>query len=1162
MKHCAWDRMWIVGILLAMAGSLSADAQNGSVHEAEQLSAQVVQLYQEGRYQDAIPLAQQALGILEKELGLEHPDTATALNNLAELYYTTGAYAKAEPFYQRVLAIREKGLGPEHPDTATALNNLATTYQGTGAYSKAEPLFQRTLAIREKALGPEHPATAESLNNLAQLYDAIGAYAKAEPLHQRALAIREKALGPEHPDTAESLYNLAMLYQGTGAYAKAEPLYQRALAIREKVLGPEHPDTATTLNNLASLYQDTGAYAKAEPLYQRALAIREKALGPEHPTTAISLNDLAFLYRETGAYAKAESLLQRALAIRQKALGPEHPDTATALSDLATVYRDSGAYGKAEPLYQRTLAIREKVLGPEHPATAISLNNLAELYRVTGVYGKAEPLYQRALAIREKALGPEHRDTAESLNDLAGLYYATGAYGKAEPLLQRAVAIDEKALGPEHRDTATSLNNLALLYQVMGAYAKVEPLYQRALAIREKALGPEHPDTAQSLNNLGGLYATAGAYAKAEPFYQRALAIREKALGPEHPEIAQSLNNLAFVYMDTHADAKAEPLLQRAITIFENALGPDHPDTANSLNNLAALYEATGAYAKAEPLYQRALATAESNTARFMLSSSEARKRAYVQQRVWNVSVNVSFSLAHPSASSTVLGVTSVLQYKGRVLDATSDSVARLRRSVAPQDLALFDQLSAVAQEFSSLTFGGPGKLSSDAYRQRLNELAQQQEKVGAELSTRSAALRQAVTTITLEGVRQTLPADAVLLEWFRYLSFDPKAKWSARWGAPRYVAYVLKHSGEPIAIDLGAAQPIEDLVVEFRTALSDPAKTYFKEVAEELYGKLIKPLQPYLANSERLFVSPDGALNLVPFAALVDEQGEYLAQHFEITYLSSGRDLLRMAAESPARGSAVVLADPNYGPIAGQAPVATALQATRSGDLDGSGLVFTPLPGTAAEATALQSLLQLDAQNVLTGDRATEANLRNLHGPQILHVATHGFFLNDQVAAAALKPVGFSSEALSLPLGENPLLRSGLALAGANARHSGATDDGILTAAEAAQLDLLGTQLVVLSACETGIGTVETGEGVYGLRRALVLAGAQAQLASLWKVADAATQELMLDYYQRLLKGEGRSGALRASQKAMLANPARQHPYYWAAFIPIGDWTPLTTER
>jgi CHAT domain-containing protein len=224
--------------------------------------------------------------------------------------------------------------------------------------------------------------------------------------------------------------------------------------------------------------------------------------------------------------------------------------------------------------------------------------------------------------------------------------------------------------------------------------------------------------------------------------------------------------------------------------------------------------------------------------------------------------------------------------------------------------------------------------------------------------------------------------------------------------------------------------------------------------------------------------------------------------------------------------------------------------------------LVFTPLAGTADEAKALQGLLKLNAQEVLTGANATEEKLKGLHGPRILHVATHGFFLSDQqVAAATLRPISFGAEAPPLPLGENPLLRSGLAVAGANARRSGDRDDGILTAAEAAQLDLRGTQLVVLSACDTGLGEVQQGEGVYGLRRALVLAGAQAQLVSLWKVADAQTQALMVDYYQRLLKGEGRSAALREAQRAMIANPATQHPYYWAAFIHVGSWTPLAAE-
>jgi len=808
------------------------------------------------------------------------------------------------------------------------------------------------------------------------------------------------------------------------------------------------------------------------------------------------------------------------------------------------LYIKIGAYAKAEPFLQRALAIFEKVVGTEHLDTAKSLINLAGLYGEMGLFTKAEQLIQRALAIHTKVLGPESPKIATDLNILAIQYQQTGSYTNAKLRYEQALAIQEKALGSDHSETADSLNNLAALHQLIGDYATAEPLLQRALEIQEKLLGPEHPNIADSLSNLSALYDATGAAAKAKILAERALAIREKVFGVEHPHTADSLHNLASHYLQTDDLLKAEPLLHRALAINEKARGPEHPRTANSLNQLALFYWHTGNHNSAESLYERAQNIYEANVVRFLLFGSESRKQAYLRQQLQLVYSNISFSLAHPTLNSKALGLTSVLQYKGRVLDAMSNSGVWLRRSVASEDRALFDQLSTVAQEFSTLTFRGPEKMSSGAYRERLDTLAQEQERVQAELSSRSTLIRQAVMPITLNGVRQALPEDTVLVEFFRYVPFDPKAAPDIQGSMPQYVAYVLKSTDEPVAIDLGAAQPIEELIPAFRTALSDPASDYYKEAAKSLFEKLIKPLLPHLTQNERLLLSPDGALNLVPFAALVDERCAHLLEQFEITYLTSGRDLLRMATETSSRETTMLVADPNYGdPPSGGLPVEAGLEPKRSVDLDRGGLVFTKLEGATKEAAALQSLLKLDARRVLTGDDATEAKLRELHGPGILHMATHGFFLNDLQMKATLRRFGFGFETAALPLGENPLLRSGLALAGANARYAGETDDGILTAAEVAQLDLLGTQLVVLSACETGLGTVQNGEGVYGLRRALVLAGAQTQVVSLWKVRDTAARELMVDYYQRLLQGEGRSGALRAAQKAMMANPARQHP-------------------
>jgi tetratricopeptide (TPR) repeat protein len=358
------------------------------------------QFRQAAQWRLLVPLYEQVGHDLEAELGPEHPDVATSLNNLAELLWAQAKYAEAEPLYRQALAIRERVLGPEHPDVAESLNNLAELLESQGKYAEAEPLYRRALAIDERALGAEHTSVATDLNNLAGLLDSQGKYADAEPLYRRALAIGKKTLGPDHPDVATRLNNLAGLLKSQGKYAEAEPLYRRALAIVEKALGPEHPNVATSLNNLAKLLDSQGKYTEAEPLYRRSLAINEKTLGPEHPDTAFPLDNLAKLLRTLGKYAEAEPLHRRALAIREKVLGPEHPDVATSLNNLAALLRAQGKYPEAEPLCRRALAIREKALGPKHPRVAKVLENLAALCRATGRDDEAKELEQRVAVIR------------------------------------------------------------------------------------------------------------------------------------------------------------------------------------------------------------------------------------------------------------------------------------------------------------------------------------------------------------------------------------------------------------------------------------------------------------------------------------------------------------------------------------------------------------------------------------------------------------------------------------------------------------------------------------------------------------------------------------------------------------------------------------------
>jgi tetratricopeptide (TPR) repeat protein/CHAT domain-containing protein len=1115
-------------------------ATDRALVRAEQLSQQVLNLYQAGRYGEAIPLAMEVLRIDETALGPDHPRVANSLNNLALLYQAQGNYGGAEPLFQRALRIDETALGPDHPDVAASLNNLAELYRLQGNHGAAEPLFQRALRIFETALGPDHPNVATSLNNLALLYQDQGNYGGAEPLFQRALRIRETALGPDHPSVATSLNNLAGLYRVQGNYGDAEPLFRRALRIRETTLGPEHPSVATSLNNLAALYRVQGNYGDAEPLFQRSLRIVETALGSDHPSVATSLGNLALLYSDQGNYGDAEPLFQRALRIRETTLGPEHPLVAASLNNLALLYSDQGNYGDAEPLYQRALRIDEAALGLDHPSVATSLNNLAALYRVQGNYGDAEPLFQRSLRIVETALGPEHPDVATSLNNLAELYRAQGNYGDAEPLYQRALRIDEAALGPNHPDVATSLNNLAALYDAQGNYDAAEPLYQRALRIRETALGSEHPDVATSLNDLAALYSDQGNYDAAEPLYQRALRIWETTLGPEHPSVATSLNNLAALYQVQGNYSDAETLAQRSLRILETALGPEHPLVASSLNNLAALYDAQGNPTEVVGFLARGLAIEEQHLALNLTILSDTRRQAYVTTIVGTTNAAISLNLQSAPAdpAATELALTTVLRRKGRILEAGVDSWQRLRQNLAPADQELLDDLTAAQQQLATLLFNPPPNLN----RETVTDVTAQVNQLEAELARRSAAFRVETQPVDIAAVQARLPSDGVLIEYVRYQPYDPTASPQERWGEDRYAVYLLFPDGRIEAMDLGAAADIdvavERLVADLSAGRTAPSEggTSINEVkqrAQALDALVMAPVRELLGDTTTVFLSPDGSLNLIPFEALVDESGDYLVEQYQFRYLTSGRDLLRLDLNPASGNPALLVGNPTYG-----RPGELIAQAdTRAIDFENR--IFPALPGTGREVEAIAD--QLPDALVYSETNATEAVVKDHPQPNILHIATHGFF-----EASADSP--------------NPLLQSGLILAGAALaeRQSGPDQDGILTALEVTGLDLRGTQLVVLSACETGVGELAAGEGVYGLRRALVLAGSHSQVISLWKVDDAATQELMVAYYDRLLSGMPRDAALRETQLAFLNTTEYRHPYYWAAFIGSGDWRSL----
>ncbi|MDX6405799.1 MAG: hypothetical protein QOH70_3254 [Blastocatellia bacterium] len=993
-----------------------------------------------------------------------------------------------------------------------------------------------------------------------------GEYDEALKVAEQALNIRENILGKEHLEVASSLNDLGDVRYRKDDLDGAEQAYQRALNIREKLLKPLDPDIAASLDGLGLVYYAQRNYDKADPLLRRALGIWEKALGPLNPNVAEPLDSIGGIYEAKGEFDKAEETYKRALSVREKGLDPGHPAIAASLSNLALMYHRNGQYSKAEPLYLRALPIIE-LQGKDHPEVAFVLNNLALLYRVKGNYAEAEKLYQRVLKIREKEPGIQHQDYATTLNNLAMVYNAKADYEKAEPLFLQALSTFQTKLGHNDPLVATALNNLAVLYAAKGDHAKAEQMYKSALKAREDKFGLENIAVAVSLDNLALLYMGDGDYGKAEPLLLRAQSIVDKNPNPEHPEVARTYNILGLLDYSRGDYQKAEPFLRRALLIRSKALGTNHPDVASSDNNLAFLYEATGHITDAIESRVRGNDISENNIELNITTGSQRQKLLFLDtlSSETNATVSLHTQSAPTSPAALKLAFTTVLRRKGRALEAMTDSIATLRKRLDPRKQALIDELIDMRSYLSSLFVRGPGRLTSSQYQDLVKKIQDRIDELEAEVSSKSAEVAIQNTPVTLELVQKAMPPNSALVEFVLYKPINVRATTTKdRTGAARYAAYVLPSKGEPLWANLGEAEKVDDTINSTRGALRDPARREeVKPLARKLDELVMAPVRRILRNETTLFLSPDALLNLVPFGALVDEQDRFLIERYSFIYLTSGRDLLRTKASTKSQNS-VVFADPDFGP-----EIIAAAATTDPSNSCLSSVYFKPLPGTAAQAEALRGLIP--GATILTRRQPTEAAIKRVKGPRILHVATHGFFLSCSesgrplIASAPDTMGGTSFMAEDQLLAndhrsgelEDALLRSGLAFTDAN-RHKGGNDDGILTALEAASLNLWGTKLVVLSACDTGIGAVKSGEGVYGLRRALVLAGSESQVISLWQVSDRATRDLMVGYYRELNSGQGRSEALRQIQLCMLKSEDRWHPYYWAGFIHSGDWDAL----
>lgn len=1124
--------------------------------------------------------------------GQPEPDAQEQIKRLVaevERLQTAGELEDALETASRLVDLSRAPRALDHEVRIAALRTLVSLYEEVSNYEAALSCHLQLLPALRDALGDRHPDVATTLHDIAFMYDVMGDYQTAIAYYKEALELQRQVLGQYHADTARTLNNLAMVYGDLDDLPTAQTLHNEALEIKRNLYGNHHPDVALSLNNLAGIHKHMDDYSTAEKLYTEAAEIDRETLGANHPEYATDLNNLATLYYEQEQYGKAIQYYELALNIRQAALGANHSDVAQSLVNLGITYEALGRYDEAIGAYERALGIRRQLPGDNGSAVAQTLNNLAVLYMSVGEFGKALSYCQQALPMQREALGTEHPDYAKSLNNLAWLYQEIGNYGAAEELYVQALDILHSDPGPEHVDFATGLNNLGLLYEATTRYNDAETLLQQALKIRRMALGDWHPDVGTNLTNLGNVYRSQGRYSGAETLYLEAAEVDRKALGEEHPLYATDLNNLGLLYCDMGKYQEAEDLLRKATGIWRATLGETHPDLSAALGNLAAVLVATGRPHEAVTFLREQAAVDEGLIGLVFGAASDWQRLSLLDTLKTNLYTFMSFAIQYAATleGSAEECFALVLRRKGlgaEVLAVQRDAMLAGHYPALEVDIRA---LVSLRKDIARRATEGPGDEDPSTYRAQQSILEEQRERLEAILASQIPEMNMSnqLRKVDPHSVAAKLDKETALVEFIlwseRHFGGVP-ARGEQTWSAPRYAAFVLHATPEYSLqiVDLGDAGTIDDLVGNLRSEIVGVESTRsvrdrpvagtswgaesFLAAGRALYNAIFSPLLPALGECRRIFVAPDGELARVPFQVLPLDRERYLIDDYHISYLSTGRELLSRPVSLMGRaGVPLVAADPNFN-LSEAAPEEVTSDSKQQNEWRRTAYgqrYFADLPGTRAEGEQIAGLLGVEP---LLRDAVLKSKLKECHSPFILHLATHGFFLPDP----EYEPVrntgrwragGPATELLTLV---NPLLRSALALAGANTWLRGGVpppeaEDGLLTAEDISGMDLVRTQLVVLSACDTGLGHIHTGEGVFGLRRAFRIAGARTLVISLWRIPDLPTNELMMSFYQPVLQGQGCADALRDAQLALRTK--YPNPLYWAAFICEGDPGPIT---
>lgn len=1000
---------------------------------------------------------------------------------------------------------------------------------------------------------------------------ALACFVKGEKLS-------EKEFGKKSKNHATSLDNLMHIYRVTGNYHKAVQNCLESLEIKKELYGEKSSDYSTNLNNLAMLELNMGNYQKAESFGKEVLRIIKLIYEKQHPIYAQGIENLGGIYSTMGNYKMAEKLYLEALALKKEYQGVKSSNYAFTLTNLSTLYSEMGDYQKAEPMLKEASIIFKKTKGEKDRNYIVTLNDLAVMYTEMGNYKKAEPIFLDALRLKKSVLGERHPDYAQALCNMGTFYEYMGNYQKAESLLTESLKLRKEVLGEKHPDYALGLKQLARLYHITNNYQKAEPLFLQAIKINKEVLGEKHPEYALSLNNLAVLYEDMSNYEKAEPLLLEALKINKEAYGQKQPKYTSSISNLATLYFHMKNFEKAEPLFIETLKTFKENMGTRHPDYAIYLNNLAKFYEAKGNFEKAEPLYAEANQLLIDQLGQGISFLSENEQSLFLNTISFKLESLNSFLIKRQKEKPSISGLSynNELALKGALLSEGIQMRDRIKRSGDTALFRTYEELRNLRQQLIKLNTLPKDKRDT-AYIAKLDETANELDK---KLYNKSSEFRifKDFGSLKWEDIQKNLLDNEAAIE---FVNFENTSVVTLQKGTLYCGLLLRKDFKFPKLVYLFNENQLKEIlnITGGKTNKLVISQLYNRQrtnIGEQMYNLIWKPLDTLLTGINTIYYAPSGLLNKISFSAISVSDNKYLSDKYILNQVMSTRQLALNKDKSNLKADYKAII---YGGIKYDLDSTQILQnalayntnkseqannpITRYSLLSDStrGSRFVYLSSTLDEANNISSLLK--ARHIktkeITGEKATEESFKNIGSnasPDIIHIATHGFFFQDPkiVKSEERREISENGTTNVYKLSENPLMRSGLAMAGVNRVWSGKeaiknTEDGVLTAYEISNINLSNTKLAVLSACETGLGDIQGSEGVFGLQRAFKLAGVDYIIMSLWQVPDKETSEFMENFYTNWLSGKGIREAFSMTQQSM---QEKYEPFKWAAFVLI----------